>query len=123
MSFNEQIVDERLRPLIESEKQLLKGLQELATAGGHTEDARRLSDILAGIDELFLLVIVGEFNSGKSSFINALFGQKARVEGPVPVDDRITIMHYGDEPSERQITPFVIEQRLPIAALRKLCVT
>ncbi|HEX8265326.1 MAG TPA: dynamin family protein [Pyrinomonadaceae bacterium] len=122
MSFNEQIVDERLRPLIESEKQLLKGLQELATAGGHDEDARRLSDILAGIDELFLLVIVGEFNSGKSSFINALFGQKARVEGPVPVDDRITIMHYGDEPSERQITPFVIEQRLPIEFLRDIAI-
>jgi small GTP-binding protein len=122
MSNSEQIVDERLRPLIESEKQLLKGLQELATAGGHTEDARRLSDILAGIDELFLLVIVGEFNSGKSSFINALFGQKARVEGPVPVDDRITIMHYGDEPSERQITPFVIEQRLPIEFLRDIAI-
>jgi small GTP-binding protein len=122
MSFNEQIVDERLRPLIESEKQLLKGLQELAAAGGHDEDARRLSDILAGIDELFLLVIVGEFNSGKSSFINALFGQKARVEGPVPVDDRITIMHYGDEPSERQITPFVIEQRLPIEFLRDIAI-
>ncbi|HEX8396074.1 MAG TPA: dynamin family protein [Pyrinomonadaceae bacterium] len=122
MSFNEQIVDERLRPLIESEKQLLKGLHELATAGGHIEDARRLSDILAGIDELFLLVIVGEFNSGKSSFINALFGQKARVEGPVPVDDRITIMHYGDEPSERQITSFVIEQRLPIEFLRDIAI-
>ena len=122
MSNSEQIVDERLRPLIESEKQLLKGLQELATAGGHTEDARRLSDILAGIDELFLLVIVGEFNSGKSSFINALFGQKARVEGPVPVDDRITIMHYGDEPSERQITPFVIEQRLPIEFLHDIAI-
>lgn len=122
MSKTEQIVDERLRPLIESEKQLLKGLQELATAGGHTEDARRLSDILTGIDELFLLVIVGEFNSGKSSFINALFGQKARVEGPVPVDDRITIMHYGEEPSERQITPFVIEQRLPIEFLRDIAI-
>lgn len=63
MSTTEKIVDERLRPLIESEKQLLKGLQELAIAGGHTEDALLLSDILAGIDELFLLVIFVEFNS------------------------------------------------------------
>ena len=61
-----QIVDEQLRSLIESEKQLLKQLHGLAVAGGHTEDARRLSDILAGVDELFLLVIVGEFNAGKS---------------------------------------------------------
>jgi len=122
MNAAEQIVDERLRPLIESEKQLLSSLHELALAGGHVEDARRLSDILAGIDELFLLVIVGEFNSGKSSFINALFGQKARVEGPVPVDDRITIMHYGEESVERVLGPFVTEKRLPVEFLRDIAI-
>lgn len=122
MTATEQIVDERLRSLIEAEKQVLKSLQELAAAGGHAEDARRLNDILAGIDELFLLVIVGEFNSGKSSFINALFGQKARVEGPIPVDDRVTIMHYGDETAERQISPFVTEKRLPIEFLRDIAI-
>nr|MBA3767545.1 dynamin family protein [Acidobacteriota bacterium] len=120
MKITEQIVDERLRPLIESEKQLLSNLHDLALAGEHTEDARRLSDIMAGIDELFLLVIVGEFNSGKSSFINALFGQKARVEGPVPVDDRITIMHYGEQLEERALSSFVTEQRLPIEFLRDI---
>ena len=120
MNTTEQIVDERLRPLIEAEKQLLSNLHDLALAGEHAEDARRLSDILAGIDELFLLVIVGEFNSGKSSFINALFGQKTRVEGPVPVDDRITIMHYGEQPEERSLSSFVTEKRLPIEFLRDI---
>ncbi|HZH32567.1 MAG TPA: dynamin family protein [Pyrinomonadaceae bacterium] len=120
MKTPELIVDERLRPLIESEKQLLTELHELALVGEHSEDARRLSDILAGIDELFLLVVVGEFNSGKSSFINALFGQKARVEGPVPVDDRITIMHYGEQPEERSLSSFVTEQRLPVEFLRNI---
>ena len=122
MKISEQIVDERLRPLIESEKQLLSTLHDLAVAGEHAEDARRLSDILAGIDELFLLVIVGEFNSGKSSFINALFGQRARVEGPVPVDDRITIMHYGEQPAERTLGPFVTEKRLPVEFLRDIAI-
>ena len=120
MKTSEQIVDERLRPLIESEKQLLSNLRDLALAGEHAEDARRLNDILAGIDELFLLVIVGEFNSGKSSFINALFGQKVRVEGPVPVDDRITIMHYGEQPEERTLSSFVTKQRLPVEFLRDI---
>lgn len=116
----EQIVDERLRPLIESEKQLLRDLQNLASAGDHTEDVRRLGDILHGIDELFLLVVVGEFNSGKSSFINALFGQKARVEGPIPVDDRITILRYGSQEEERALTAFVTEKRLPVEFLRDI---
>ena len=33
-----------------------------------------LVDALKQLDELFLLVVVGEFNSGKSSVINALLG-------------------------------------------------
>jgi small GTP-binding protein len=122
MSTPEQIVDERLRPLIEAEKEALAALRELAIAGEHGEDARRLGEILAGIDELFLLVVVGEFNSGKSSFINALFGEKTRVEGPVPVDDRVTIMHYGEEPSERAISAFVVEKRAPVEFLRDIAI-
>ena len=39
------------------------------------------------LDELFLLVIVGEFNAGKSAFINALVGQ-ALLAGGGDADDR-----------------------------------
>ena len=35
-----------------------------------------LVESIRQLDELFLLVIAGEFNSGKSAFINALLGQK-----------------------------------------------
>ncbi len=122
MSVTEQVIDEQLRPLIESEKHLLQNLCDLALAGEHIEDARRLKEILSGIDELFLLVIVGEFNSGKSSFINALFGEKTRIEGPVPVDDRITIMRYGEEVEEQTLSPFVSEKRVPIEFLRDISI-
>ncbi len=33
------------------------------------------------LDELFLLVIVGEFNSGKTAFVNALLGERFLTEG------------------------------------------
>jgi small GTP-binding protein len=122
MSATEHILDEQLRVLVDAEKEILAQLRELAVAGEHAAEARRLAEILAGIDELFLLVIVGEFNSGKSSFINALFGQKTRVEGPIPVDDRITIMRYGEEPGERTLTPFVVESRAPVEFLRDISI-
>jgi small GTP-binding protein len=122
MSTTEQIVDERLRPLIESEKEILGELQRLAVAGERDDDARQLAEIVEAIDELFLLVIVGEFNSGKSSFINALFGEKSRVEGPIPVDDRITIMKYGEEREERTIAAFVAESRAPVEFLRDIAI-
>jgi small GTP-binding protein len=121
-TVNGQIVDERLRRIIESEKELISSLHALAVAGEHAEDARRLSETLANIDELFLLVIAGEFNSGKSSFINALFGEKVRVEGPVPVDDRITIMRHADQAQDRVLSSFVTEQRLPVEFLRNIAI-
>jgi small GTP-binding protein len=118
----EQIVDVRLCSLIEAEKRLLRNLQELAATGEHSEEVRRLKDILGGIDELFLLVIVGEFNSGKSSFINALFGQKIRLEGPVPVDDRVTIMRYGEQTEERSLSSFVTQKFAPVDFLRNISI-
>jgi small GTP-binding protein len=122
MGAAEQTVDERLRPLVDAEREALVDLRELAVAGERAEDARRLGEILGGIDELFLLVIVGEFNSGKSSFINALFGSRVRVEGPVPVDDRVTIMRFGEEPGERAVSPFVVEARAPVEFLRDIAI-
>ena len=118
----EQAISRRVQPIIEQEKDVLRGLYDLAVSGEHAEDARRLKEILLSIDELFLLVIVGEFNSGKSSFINALFGERIRVEGPIPVDDRITIMHHGDESEERTLGPFVTERRLPVEFLRNISI-
>jgi small GTP-binding protein len=118
----EQVVSQRVQRIIDSEKEALGILHELAVAGEHAEDAKRLKEIISNIDELFLLVIVGEFNSGKSSFINALFAEKIRVEGPVPVDDRITIMHYGEQGEERALGPFVTERRLPVEFLRNIAV-
>jgi len=43
------------------------------------------------------LVIVGEFNSGKSAFINALLGAGLSEEGVTPTTDRITVLRHSPE--------------------------
>ena len=58
---------------------------------------REARDQLAG---LFLLVIAGEFNSGKSSFINALLGERVLPEGVTPTTDRINLLRHGPEVTE-----------------------
>jgi Tfp pilus assembly ATPase PilU len=40
-----------------------------------------LRDALAALEGAFLVVVVGEFNSGKSTVINALLGGRARPQG------------------------------------------
>ena len=51
-------------------------------------------------------MIAGEFNSGKSSFINALLGDKVVAEGVTPTTDRITLLRYGAEPAELPLEEF-----------------
>jgi len=45
-------------------------------AAPELEELNLLVDAIKQLDELFLMVIVGEFNSGKSSIINALLGNR-----------------------------------------------
>ena len=47
------------------------------------------------MDELFLLVVVGEYNSGKSTFINALLGDEVFEMGDLPTTRTISILRYG----------------------------
>ncbi len=59
------------------------------------DDVKTLTESISQLDELFLLVVVGEFNSGKSAFINALIGQKLLKEGVTPTTTQINILRYG----------------------------
>ena len=68
--------------LLADERECLGRLQRaLASAGADAADQDALAQSVRRLDELFLLVVVGEFNSGKSTFINALIGQRVLEEG------------------------------------------
>jgi small GTP-binding protein len=45
------------------------------------ESLATLQEAILQLDELFLVVIVGEFNAGKSALINALLGERVLPEG------------------------------------------
>ncbi len=74
----------------------------LAKFNANLEDQNILSESIKKIDDLFLLVVVGEFNSGKSAFINALLGEKLLEEGVTPTTTHLNILRYG-ETQEREI--------------------
>lgn len=113
------VVDANIQALLRREQRLLVELRETLERE-QSEERRRVDELLATLEDLFTLVIVGEFNAGKSSLINALFGEKLRTEGPIPVDDVISILRYADEPSSRKLSDYVIEQFYPIEFLRNI---
>src|ERR687893_262367 len=119
-----QILDKRWRQLADRERALLEHLIEfLQGFGAPPEDASLVRRKLEDLEELFLLVIVGEFNSGKSAFINALLGEdELSREGVTPTTDRITVLKYGEEPAQRERRDGVLEKGNPSALLREIAI-
>ncbi|HMH57223.1 MAG TPA: dynamin family protein [Gemmatimonadales bacterium] len=101
-------------------------LQRLATAlerfGADVaaDDLRRFQEAREQLTGLFLLVIAGEFNSGKSSFINALLGERVLPEGVTPTTDRINILRHGPEVSELLRAAYLLERTHPADVLREI---
>jgi GTP-binding protein EngB required for normal cell division len=92
----------------------------LDVAGAPADTRRRLDDMAAGLRDLLLVVVVGEFNAGKSTVLNALFGARVMEEGPVPTTDRITVLRYGEADETHRVGEMVVERRLPAPLLRGL---
>ncbi len=98
-----QILTDQQEALLKEERNLLRELRvALANFGAPEEDQNALEESIQQLDDFFLLVIVGEFNAGKSAFINALLGQKVLKEGVTPTTTQVNILRYG-ESDERQI--------------------
>ncbi len=83
-------------------------------------DLDQLRRALQQLDELFLLVIVGEFNSGKSALINALLGEVFLPEGPTPTTDRVYVLAYGESGAPEFLPDDVRLVRYPAELLRQV---
>ena len=87
--------DQQQEILNDERKSLSDLLVTLVKFEASPDDIQTLSESISQLDDLFLLVVVGEFNSGKSAFINALIGQQLLKEGVTPTTTQINILRYG----------------------------
>ncbi len=114
------LTDTADRQLAEA-RQLLASLRDsLVGFGASTEDQATLSASIRQLDELFLLVIVGEFNAGKSAFINALLGQSVLQEGVTPTTARIHLLTYGDTNVRQTTGEGLLVVTAPVDVLREV---
>jgi len=96
------ILNEQQEALLKRERAVLSDLRvALAQFGATPQDDQTLSQSIEQLDELFLLVVVGEFNAGKSALINALLGEALLKEGVTPTTTQINLLRYGER-AERQ---------------------
>lgn len=92
-----QLLSSTREEVIAAEKEVLgRLLSFLEESCPSLEEASLLRDAVAQLDELFLLVVVGEFNSGKSAVINALMGSRVLSEGILPTTNEISVLKWAD---------------------------
>jgi len=76
-----------------------------------------LQNMLRDIREPLLFVVVGEVKAGKSSLLNALFGQEFCKVDVLPATDRIHIFKHGPREQTVDVSAQVTERYQPIAFL------
>ncbi len=117
------MLTEQQSRLVSEEQATLNRL--LALLGGFEaapDDLNTIRQAVEDLGELFMLVIIGEFNSGKSSFINALLGERVMEEGVTPTTSKINLLRWGATQSEHQGSDGVIERTYPAEFLRDITI-
>ncbi|MRR31227.1 GTP-binding protein, partial [bacterium] len=116
-----RILTDSQEQLLQQERRVLNDLRVLlARFPAEGSDEKTLVDAIQQLDELFLLVVVGEFNSGKSAFINALLGQKLLKEGVTPTTAEINILHYGETQERALRSDGCLILKLPAEILKEI---
>ena len=91
-----RIISATHKLLINSQRESLVSLHgQLRELDAASDDLDLLTSTVAHLDELFLLCIVGEFNAGKSSLINALLGGRHLEDGVTPTTDRVYLIKHA----------------------------
>ena len=90
---------EREIKLISSIAESLAGLE-----GAAEDDRRRLGDVAQDLRDMFFIVsVIGEFNAGKSSFINALIGETLLPTGIKPTTEYIELIRYAAQANRKPV--------------------
>ena len=117
----EQVLTRQQGELVALERSLVLRVRDvLSKSDGARADLERLASLIHERDELFRLVVVGEYNSGKSTFINALLGDEVFAMGDLPTTRAISILRYGEAGPPETIGPNLQLYHYPLEVLRDL---
>ena len=115
MLSNEQML------FLQQEKQQLNIAKRILSDFNLPEKAlNALGEAILQLDELFLIVVVGEYNAGKSALINALLGDHVLEEGVTPTTARVTLVRWGEALSEQIVNEDFAIVTYPLELLKEL---
>ncbi len=119
--MHQSVLTDQQAKFLRDEKEALAGFQlALAEFDLPREALDSLQKAILQLDELFLIVVAGEFNAGKSALINALLGQKVLAEGSTPTTSRVTLVKWGEQAAEQVVDEGFAVYTYPLPLLKEL---
>lgn len=117
------VLQQQQRELLQEERRIAQELQA-CLVGFEEADAysTTLRQVITALDELFLLVVVGEFNAGKSACINALLHANVLEEGVIPTTNQVTMLRFGEQDARRVRDAAILELNYPAEFLRDITI-
>jgi small GTP-binding protein len=120
-SMRQSVLTDQQAQFLRDEKEALAGFQlALAEFDLPRETLDSLQKAILQLDELFLIVVAGEFNAGKSALINALLGQKVLAEGATPTTSRVILVKWGKQAAEEVVDENFAIYTYPLPLLKEL---
>ncbi len=117
----QQVLTAEQGRILQEERRLLGDLQvALARLDAPDADLGLIGNALAQLEELFLMVVVGEFNAGKSAVINALLGDDYLPEGVVPTTSELVLIRHSDAAEQPGADRGMAVRRLPVPWLQEV---
>ncbi len=116
-----RILNRKQDELLAENRRLLADLRQALTRfDASAEDQETIERSARQLEELFLLVVAGEFNAGKSAFINALLGDKILEEGVTPTTTRIHLIQHGPAVSQELVSTALDRLTAPLELLQDI---
>src|SRR5690242_518242 len=118
------VLQEQQRVILQQERRLVNELQTSLVQFVEIDPTHvvTLRQVMTALDELFLLVIVGEFNAGKSATINALLRAPVLKEGVIPTTTAITMIRHGEQEEQKTGAQGLLDIHYPADFLRDITI-
>ncbi|MFQ5956488.1 MAG: dynamin family protein [Candidatus Brocadiales bacterium] len=114
------IKNKELKRTLNEVSELLKDVEGFFSRLGHTGTEKKIRDMAKQMTEPFYIIIAGEYNSGKSTFVNAILGKRILRVGPTPTTHNVVLLTHGDSFGQEQLHENLSRVTYPLEALKEI---
>lgn len=114
------VKNKELKRTLAEVSELLNDVEGFFARMGHTDLERKIGDMSKQMAEPFYIIIAGEYNAGKSTFINSLLGKRILRVGPTPTTHNVVLLTYGDSFGQEQLNENLSRVTYPLDTLKDI---